>query len=270
MNRSRPSRAVGARAAGGGASPRAASAPPRRSPAGRAGGRRRGGPGSGRLRMIGRTASTKRALPPGVRRSWARAWTSIRWSTIGRAVRTSSRQRSGSSRSDLVGVLARRAAGRPGRRPARRRSRPRGELADELLERRRAERARLLAGRVDVVGERDPLRVAGDERDLLRASARCRGSRRRSRSPPGGPSARRCSPRRSRPGRVLRIARLGAVDRGTASGSCRTAASPGELRYFGPRSTPPSPSLPRIRPPRPTAWPFASRIGKMTRSRNRS
>ena len=49
------------------------------------------------------------------------------------------------------------------------------QLADQLLERRGAERARLLARGVDVVGEGDPLRVAGDQRDLLRASARCRG-----------------------------------------------------------------------------------------------
>ena len=77
----------------------------------------------------------------------------------------------------------------------------RGQLADQLLERRRAERARLLAGRVDVVGQGDPLRVAGEQRDLAAASAPCRGWRRRSRSPPGGPSARPCSPRRSPPGR---------------------------------------------------------------------
>ena len=44
-----------------------------------------------------------------------------------------------------------------------------GQLADQLLERGRAERARLLAGRVDVVGQRDPLRVPGDQRDLARA-----------------------------------------------------------------------------------------------------
>ena len=36
----------------------------------------------------------------------------------------------------------------------------RGELADQRLQRLRAERAGLLAGRIDVVGERDPLRVA--------------------------------------------------------------------------------------------------------------
>ena len=46
------------------------------------------------------------------------------------------------------------------------------ELADELLERGRAEGAGLLAGRVDVVGERDPLRVPGDQRDLLRRERR--------------------------------------------------------------------------------------------------
>ena len=57
------------------------------------------------------------------------------------------------------------------------------QLADELLERRRAERAGLLAGRVDVVGERDPLGVAGEQRDLARASAPCRATRRRCRSP---------------------------------------------------------------------------------------
>ena len=43
------------------------------------------------------------------------------------------------------------------------------QLADQLLERGRAEGPRLLAGGVDVVGERDPLRVAGDQRDLARA-----------------------------------------------------------------------------------------------------
>ena len=41
------------------------------------------------------------------------------------------------------------------------------QLADQLLERRGAERAGLLARGVDVVGEGDPLRVAGDQRDLL-------------------------------------------------------------------------------------------------------
>ncbi len=38
------------------------------------------------------------------------------------------------------------------------------QLADQRLERLRPERARLLAGRVDVVGERDLLRVAGEQR----------------------------------------------------------------------------------------------------------
>ena len=38
------------------------------------------------------------------------------------------------------------------------------------------ERAGLLAGRVDVVGEDDPARVAGQQRDLARASAPCPGS----------------------------------------------------------------------------------------------
>jgi hypothetical protein len=47
----------------------------------------------------------------------------------------------------------------------------------------------------------------------------------------------------------------------------------GEFRYFGPRSRPSAASsavASRIRPPRPTGEPFASRIGKITRSRNRS
>ena len=46
------------------------------------------------------------------------------------------------------------------------------ELADQRLERGRPERARLLAGRVDVVGERDLLGVSGQERDLARRQRR--------------------------------------------------------------------------------------------------
>ena len=42
-----------------------------------------------------------------------------------------------------------------------------GQLADDLLQRGRPERAGLLARRVDVVGEGDALRIAGDQRHLL-------------------------------------------------------------------------------------------------------
>ena len=94
---------------------------------------------------------------------------------MGRAVRTSSRQRSGLVAQDLVRVLSlgqahdahvvQLHAGVAG-----------GQLADDLLQRRRPEGAGLLARRIDVVGERDPLRVAGDQRHLLgrerRAQAR--------------------------------------------------------------------------------------------------
>ena len=210
----------------------------------------------GRPRTTCSTASTKRALPPGVRRSLARAWTSIRWSMIGCAVADLLAPAVGLVAQHLVGVLARRAAGRRARRPAPTPESSRDELADQLLERRRAEGAGLLARGVDVVGEGDPLRVPGDQRDLLRASAPCRGWRPRSRSPPGGPSARRCSPRRSRPGRSCGSPTSPGRS-GTASGSCRTAASPGELRYFGPWSRPPSPtpSLPRIAPAEPDGMP---------------
>src|SRR5439155_15314225 len=47
-----------------------------------------------------------------------------------------------------------------------------GELADEALERLRAEGAGLLAGRVDVVRERDSLRIPGQQRDLARRERR--------------------------------------------------------------------------------------------------
>ena len=114
------------------------------------------------------TASTKRALPPGVRRSLARAWTSIRWSTIGFARADLLAPAIGLVAQDLVGVLpvgqlddadvVERHPGVVAR-----------QLADQLLERRGAERAGLLARGVDVIGERDALRVAGDQRDLLRA-----------------------------------------------------------------------------------------------------
>ena len=47
----------------------------------------------------------KRARPPVVRRSAERAWNSIRYSTIGAAVRTASRQVSGASRITSSGSL---------------------------------------------------------------------------------------------------------------------------------------------------------------------
>ena len=144
-----------------------------------------------------------------------------------------------------------------------------GQLADDLLERRRPERAGLLAGRVDVVGERDPLRVAGDQRHLLgrerRAEARddvleaglVRHQRVRVALDDDGLAG-------------LADRRLGAVDevqraalveqRGRRRVEVLGAAVDAVL----------APSLPRIRPPRPTGWPFASRIGKITRSRKRS
>ena len=147
-----------------------------------------------------------------------------------------------------------------------------GELADQALQRLDAERARLLAGGIDVVGERDLLGVAGQQRDLARASGPCRARRRRCRSRPGGPSARPCSPRRSRPGRTC----------ASSSWPCRSRYSvrllsksgvAGVLRYLGPVSAAALRFLafrPRIRPPMPTAAPFWSRIGNRTRPRNLS
>ena len=61
------------------------------------------------------------------------------------------------------------------------------DLADEVVQLGHPERARGLAGRVDVVGQCDLLRVAGQERDLAggeRGPERCR---RRCRTRPGGP-----------------------------------------------------------------------------------
>ena len=87
---------------------------------------------------------------------------------------------------DLVGILAVGQADDPdlveldagvGRR----------ELSDQRLERRRPERPGLLAGRVDVVGEGDLLRVARQERDLAGRQRGARARRRRCRSRPGGP-----------------------------------------------------------------------------------
>ena len=128
-------------------------------------------------------------------------------------------------------------------------------------ERGHPERAGLLAGRVDVVGEHDPARVSRQQRDLAR---RQRGAE------AGDDVVEAGLVGHQRVGVALdddRLARL--ADRALGLSmrySVRLLSNSGvagELRYFGP-----SPSS--SRPPSPTAWPFWSRIGKMTRARNLS
>ena len=183
-------RRAGARGPGAGPAPRR----PRRG--GPPGAPRRGGAGRRCRGCDGMTASTKPIRPDAVLRSKRPAWWSIRYSTSGLALRDGR----------LPGRRAPRA--RPRRGPCRRAAATTRtsssltpdvvalELADEPGQRGHAERARLLAGRVDVVGERDPASRSGSAARPGPASARCRGWRRRCRSRPGGPSARRCSPRR--------------------------------------------------------------------------
>ena len=117
--------------------------------------------------MAGITASTKPIRPESVLRSNRPAWWSIRYSTSGLALRDRRLPVGRRRADDLVGVLA---VGQPGdadvlELDARRVGL---ELADQAGQGGHPERARLLARRVDVVGEDDPARVAGQQRDLAR------------------------------------------------------------------------------------------------------
>ena len=122
-------------------------------------------------RMAGITASTKPIRPDEVLRSNGSAWWSMRYSTSGLALAIGGLPGGRRLADDLVGVLA---VGQPGdadvleldpRRVAL-------ELADEPGQGGHAERAGLLARRVDVVGERDPAGVAREQRDLARRQRR--------------------------------------------------------------------------------------------------
>ena len=151
------------------------------------------------------------------------------------------------------------------------------ELADQLLERRRPERAGLLAGGVDVVGERDPLGVARDQRDL---AGRERGAQRRDDVVEPGLVRHQRVRVALDDHRLAGLAdrRLGAVDEVERAALVEQRGRRG-VQVLRPvvailgsyRHAPPCPrGIGRTRPPSPTGWPFASRIGKITRSRNRS
>ena len=136
--------------------------------------------GFGRCRMVGRTASTNRARPPGVSQI-VHARVRIDEVIDDRpCVADGIAPGSRGLAQHLVGVLALGQANDPDVVQldpgvvAR-------ELPDERFQARRAQRARLLAGRVDVVGERDPAPVARAlpyrmrQRDLARRERRAQG-----------------------------------------------------------------------------------------------
>ena len=87
---------------------------------------------------------------------------------MGRARRTTSRQRSGSSRSTSSGSLPAGSCTTRTSSSSTPVSSPAASWRISSSSDGRAERPGLLAGRVDVVRERDPLRVPGHERDLVR------------------------------------------------------------------------------------------------------
>ena len=145
----------------------------------------------------------------------------------------------------------------------------RGELADQALERLHAERAGLLAGRVDVVRERDPLRIPGEQRDLARRERRSeRGDDVVEAGLVGHQRVRVALDDDRLAGLAHRA--LGLVDevqRAALVEQRRARACSGTWGRCPDRRPPPAP---RIRPPMPVAAPFWSRIGNRTRPRNLS